>query len=477
MAEFSGSFQYLGPSGATVEQGDCRVQFDSQSLTLVPDSGAPTAMDLGDLDAVIAENFQIRLPIYTGRTLVLRQLGRAYERFAQDLLAAYRNRALQCMLLEDMQELARFPGAFETGSPAAKCPNCGRLTHGKFCPDCGKPVASSPGSAAASSGEAEIRLYQSNIAVLPSASQPFQVRLGDVDAVHFEPGAYEVAVETPDRSLKFKQLGKRTEEFARKVRDALSELGATTAQAIHLALPFLNPDELRQAASLLRDGRSASIAKLADINAKIPASLAANAVDADLKPYYDELLRRTLSGTLYAGFKRVRPEDGAPSEAAASPEDAGEPIADADAAAPNTLYWFFFPFATSPGGSEPANLVAWEAISRSGRATYFFRLADPPDAPHLNDPGRAAGIIASAVKRLNTALAVLNFRRRPVYLSDGELEQNPLFHRYAIAARRIPEVRQLRAAFVGRAMHSSLDAWQEQVAAILAKAAPGSGSA
>ena len=50
------------------------------------------------------------------------------------------------------------------------------------------------------------------------------------------------------------------------------------------------------------------------------------------------------------------------------------------------------------------------------------------------------------------------------------LEQDPRFHRYAIAARRIPELRQVRASLLGRAIHSSFEAWQTQVANILAKA-------
>lgn len=44
------------------------------------------------------------------------------------------------------------------------------------------------------------------------------------------------------------------------------------------------------------------------------------------------------------------------------------------------------------------------------------------------------------------------------------------YHRYAIAARRLPELRQVRASFLGRAIHSSFEAWQKQVASILAKA-------
>lgn len=122
------------------------------------------------------------------------------------------------------------------------------------------------------------------------------------------------------------------------------------------------------------------------------------------------------------------------------------------------------------GSTEPGNVVAWEASSTSGRATYFFRLLDASEAGALRDPGKWAEAVERAVERVNRVLGMLNFRRRPIYLSDDELADNAMFHRYAIAARRIPDLRQVRAAFLGRAMHSSLEAWQGQVKSILSKA-------
>jgi hypothetical protein len=65
---------------------------------------------------------------------------------------------------------------------------------------------------------------------------------------------------------------------------------------------------------------------------------------------------------------------------------------------------------------------------------------------------------------------MLNFRRRPIYLPDDELASDPRFHRYAIAARRLPEVREVRANFLGRVLHSSPEAWLAQVESILKKA-------
>ncbi|HEY6968282.1 MAG TPA: hypothetical protein VJA94_03690 [Candidatus Angelobacter sp.] len=438
MADFHGKFQYLNPDGSVAQEGSCDAQFDTETFTLTPESGAPMAFDLGDLDAVAAADWEIRLPLYTGNTILLRQLGKSYETVAHDLLDAYRDRVLKCMLLEDLEELARYQGTFTLGSR---------------------------------SGPAEIRLFKSNIAVLPTASQSFQWRLADVDSVRFDSNAWEVVLQAGTEQLKLTKLAKRTEEFVSKVREAISKLTAQSAQSLHAIFPFLNPSQLQATAAVLREGQSASVARLAGINPKIPAALTTNAVDKDLKPYYDDLVARNGNGMLYAGFKLIRPED---KDAAATTKDNGadgdaDPADDdlsgahdADGDAPETLYWFFFPI--------PGNVVAWESSSRSGRATYFFRLVDAAQAAQLRDPSQGPVLIDSAIHRLNRVLGMLNFRRRPIYLSDDALDMDPKYHRYAIAARRLPEVREVRASFLGRAIHSSHEAWQDQVKGILEKA-------
>ena len=68
---------------------------------------------------------------------------------------------------------------------------------------------------------------------------------------------------------------------------------------------------------------------------------------------------------------------------------------------------------------------------------------------------------------------VVNFRRRPIYLSDNDLSGKVEFHRYAIAARKIADLLGVRAAFLGRAIHSSFEAWRDQVDTILGKAGLG----
>ena len=439
MPDFQGKFQYLEKNGSPSQQGACRLSFDAQTLTLTPDTGAAIVCDLGDLDAVTAADWEIRLPLYTGRKIVLSQFGRSYETLAHDLTDAYRNRCVQCMLLEDMGEIARFTGNFEISG-----------SHNAL-------------------GQAEIRLYKSNLAVLPNASSCFQWRLADIDDSRLDSSTYEIALQAGTERLRFSRLAKRTEEFATTLREAMNAIATQTAQALHSMFPFLNPDQLQACAALLREGRSAPVEKLSAIQKLIPGTLAKNAVDQDLKPYYDKLSALSREDLSYAGFKLIRSEgDGAtPTSSEASDKSDEESEApDADSPAPETLYWFFFPL-VQPGTSVPANVVAWEASSRSGRATYFFRLVDPGQAGMLADPKQAAQAINAAIRRLNRVLAMLNFRRRPIYLSDDELASNPQFHRYAIAARRLPEVREVRTSFLGRALHSSPEAWQAQVEQIL----------
>ena len=238
----------------------------------------------------------------------------------------------------------------------------------------------------------------------------------------------------------------------------------------------------------MKEGRAAPLVKLKAIHPQTEPALLANAVDTALKPYFDSLMARVPAGWLYAGFKLIRKEDDAAegredqvdaATEATAPDAAAESAKEAPEEAasekphqdePPILYWFFFPLARMSSVALPANVVAWEATSRSGRATYFFRLVDPAQADQLRDAAEAPGAMDAAIRQLNRAIVLLNFRREPIYLPEDSLELQPRFRRYAIACRKIPELRRLRASFLGRAMHTSPEAWQKQVEEILAKA-------
>jgi hypothetical protein len=391
MSVWSGKFQYQDGGGA------CQLSIDAETAVVAPSGSTPIAFDLGDVDRVVPGEWDLLLVLYTGATLVLRQFGASFSDMSRELIAAWRDRTVQCLLLEDLEEIARYDAAVN-GTPA------------------------------------ELRIFESNLAVLPHAGLPIQWRLAEIDTLRFDGAAYQIVLESAGDRLILGKLAKKTDEAMQRLSAAVDALHTKTALALRGAFPFLTPDALRKLQAAMPEGRSTALPDLAAIDARLPDAIIARAVDAAHRPYFDALRARA-AGPVFAGFKFIRADD------ATEPEDES----DASGEDPTPLFfWFFFPL--------PGNLCAWEATTGTGRATYLFRTG--PDLPQ-------------SVRQLTRGLALINFRREPVYLPDTSLEQQPKFHRYMIGARKLPDLRALRAAYTGRAVHSSVEDWMQQLNVIL----------
>ena len=179
MPSFSGKFQYRNPDGTASQSGACQVTFEAETLTLTPQGGTPLALDLGDIDLFAAAEYESTLTLYTGKKILFHQFGKTFQNLTHDLLEAYRARLVQCLLLEDLEEIARFDGVAQLQSPE-------------------RAVAS----------PAEFRLYKSNLAVLPTAATGFQWRLADIRSINFDEAHYAVVLEAPgERLISYKLLG------------------------------------------------------------------------------------------------------------------------------------------------------------------------------------------------------------------------------------------------------------------------------
>jgi len=447
MATYAGQFEFASTAKGTADAGACEFSFDDRTATLVPAGGPPLVFDLGDIDRFEAGEWDIRLALHAGQTLVLRRFGKALGDLARELRDAYRGRLVQCLLVSDLDEVARFTGRVHLQSPDLAC-----------------------------AGPAEIRLYESNLAVLPDAAAGFQWRLADLTAVEFDEASYAVVFSRLGERLTVGHLAKRTGELTEQVRSRLAALSERTARTLHALFPFLEPDQFRRAAALLRDGACAPMTKLDAVHASIRQVLIDKVVDVDLKPYVKALAERATRQEWHAGLKLIRyggAESGGPLEPMA-PVEAAEPAALADGGgrpeqAPaseevrdpaifeagdglEVLYWFFFPLAAGTGG---ASHVAWEATSREGRATYLFRI----------QPGES---VEQATAAINRGLVALNFRREPVYLDARTLESEARYRHYAVAQRKVPDMGRVRRAFAGRAIHRTPASWAKQIDAMLA---------
>lgn len=415
MGGYTGSLCYAGPDGRPIHEDSCAVAIVPEATAIVPSRGSPLAIDLGDVTAIDVGEFELTLTLHTGHTVALRRFGRAFDTLRRDLVEAWRTRLVACFLLQDLQELARF--------------------------DCTVRLAGRPSG----NVKAECRVYRSNVAVLPASGDPFQWRLADIEDVQFDRDTWEVTVVSSSGAAVISKLAKRTEEFAGCIEEARALVARTGATALAACLSPLDPDAVRRVASMWRDGQAVRIDRLGAIDPGLESALMHNAVDDDLRPFVEALRARTC-GAPYVGFTVAREMD----------ED-DEASSDAE---PPAIFWFLFPLA--------GDLVAWETASRSGRATYLFRMSALVDSQP--GPGDSAATDDSAaIHALTRAMAAISFRRMPIYLSDDAL-QAPRFRRYLVASRRVPAAALLRRAFVGRALHDDIETWTAQIEALVGKA-------
>lgn len=398
MPAYSGKFQYTGENGEDLCQGPCQVAFDQDRCVVTPSSGAPLVFDLGDVDRATPAERDLHLALYTGRILTLNHFGGAFSNLSGELLAAWRDRTVRCLLLEDLEQVGRY-------------------------------------QAAANRAPGEIRIYKSNVAFLPEAGTAIQWRFAEVDSILFEASTYSIVLTRGGDRLALSKLARKTDEVLAKLQETLTSLRKNAAAALHGVFPFLSPDQLARLSTAMPEGRSTPLAVLNEIHPKLADALIGRAVDEPLQAYFEALRSRATQEPLMAGFKFTRADEDETGAESSDPGGEKTPL----------FFWFFFPL--------PNQLAAWEATTGAGRATYFFRAPSP---------------FPVSIASLTRGLASVNFRREPVYLPDESLERDPRFHRYAIGARKLPDLRSLRAAYVGRAIHSSLEEWRTQMDALLA---------
>jgi len=448
MGSFSGAFQYLDERGAEMQSGPCKVTIEPPNLFTTPQTGPSLSIDLGDIDFLDSGDYQLTLRLYTGKSLVLTRFAKTFQNLSEALLGAHRDRLVQCLLLDDLEEIDRFEGHVEiTG---------------------GDRNFSNP---------AQLRLYKSNLAILPMKEVGFQWRLADMDGTEFDDAAYRFIIRSGHTRLSVGKLAKRTSEFVERLRAAIDVVSENTAAIVRSLCPFLSPDQALEVSRLMKEGRATGVLKLRQIHPEIEQSLVAHAVDPALRPYFDALKQETGSQEWFAGFKMVRPEmEPGPERVPSNAEPGAPPVEGAQADGPidersegdrnpEVLYWFFFPIKAATA-SDDSNVIAWESTSLSGRATYFFNTSGALSQGEVHDRSNS---LEASVRQLNQALVMLNFRREPVYLPDTSLQTEARYRRYAIACRKLSILRELRASYLGRAIHTSVDAWQNQVDAILTK--------
>lgn len=438
----------VGP-GPSPPPAACTVQADDKGITVSPASGPPLYIRYEQTARIEGADYRIVISLEDGSAVELSMLGQMYGDLLRQMRDARNEVWERGLFLNGVRRLDAFP--------------------------CEVTLAGGP-------CQAEVRVYEDRLSVLPEGGDPFGNPYAFVEGASLDEASHAVDIKLSDGvDLLAGKLQRRTTEFSGLLNDLLIASRGRTAEALAAYLPDLPPVKLQALARLLPDGVAAC---RADVEAVEPSAWARLerfvTRTPDLAESYAFLARIASAPDVAIGLKQIRwsddgqgprtPEAFGKDAAAAHdegiedggsetverpvPERAGPEGKDPDEAEKGALVtWFLCPI--PKGGAATADYIAQEITSEEGHATYFFRV----DA--------RAGWKA-ARDRINRAMLSLDFKRRPIFQSEDHLGRDP----HAFAVKHLPHLRLLRESFAGRAIHTSIDSWKASVARILAGQLP-----
>jgi len=389
--------------GSVTAEGPAELRLEAEGVLIAPRSGPPIGIAYKDMEAVLRGEHVITVPLRAGQTLQLRKLGGRLD----EAFLALRNHYIGAMSAALLVAEPTVVEAFGAEFRAAGAP----------------PV------------EAEVRLYDTRLGVFPLDSTPVVVEYSEMAGVSLDAASYSVVLDlVAGGQAALGRLGRRTRELPDQLNSLRARAGAWTQQALQRLFPSLPGLALAQLAGSMRHGFAVPARELAGMGVDPWA-----AVDALLSSAAGEgPLARTAvrdlcpDGQAWIGVA-VFPGSGFFTE-----QSQLDPVVDGSGSPAD---WMVYALAPLPGG----NSIAYEVLTAEDCATYGFRLE-----------------AAQEWSELQRCLRRVQFRREPVSAADADLA-TARAGQYDLAARVVPELQWLRQRFLGRALHTSAEAWLKTV--------------
>jgi hypothetical protein len=359
------SFETEGlPGGSPTGEGEALVDDDGVGVGGV-------RVEFLDADTFTDERRVLTLGLHPSGQLRLSMLARRHETFARALAAA--------------RDAARVRGL---------------LAHGLGRPEPFEGALLEPGPAR----DARLLVWPTHVTVVPPGDDAFQIPLGSVDEVCFVEGTWEVVLASRAGSFHFGRLARRTDAFARAVREARSSMLERCARAT--------------GTRLFSDGRAVPAR---DLDTDFERLLVTFSAPERLDGAREIVKRAGREGCSLGLAELLDPDD----EGLAAKEELPE----------NTAAFLL---------AQAGAFVVLELLSGPSAATYVFR-------------GTPAAV--------GRDLADIHFRRRALALTGAE-SRGPAGRPYRLALRSLEPLKRLRAATAARVIHA--EGWAEALSKALA---------
>lgn len=412
------SLEYLltDLAGQETSSGEARARLEEEKLAILPKFGEPLFLSYRDILDISEGDYKVRLTLSSKEDLLLSNLGYRYEDFLR-VLSKLRNEVLLGDML--MQENLR---RFGVEAEFVYWDESGKESGG---------------------GKCEPRLYETALVVIPERGYFIRIPYSDLLEISEEDHSLILTTEYGQKVV-LSMMGNQFDPFVKMLSTLNNELQLKVQSHLKEILPGFDPLVIRKAARFMKEGRAAKRSDIESISPDLWIELEKRLEVAGIKEGYDFLKALSQQEKICVGLKRGLLGD-----------LTGEYI------------WFLIPiYSVLP--DEPGNAIAMEATAGEGggKATYFFRIVSRKDYPEFKEIEELHKEADDLIKRINRCMRDINFRREPIYLSDGRLEE-PQYLNYRFAVQRLPGLQTLRHLFIGRVIHASPEQWKRDVMDLL----------
>lgn len=416
LLEGKASYILQTKAGESLEAGEGKARIYEESLVVHADFASPIRIPLRDVKEVCAKDYRIRLELFSSEQLVIFDLGYKYADILRFIHKRKNALLLKDLLMEDslVKSGVRAELLFEKednrDTPETEC---------------------------------ELRLYESAVILLFANRSPIRIPLAEIETT--EAKDHRLVIEN-DRREKYilAKMGRKYDDFIRAFYRLQQEQSLTTQALLRDLMPDLSPLVVRRAADHMKDGKAARRSTLEAISEDLWPMLVCNLEKLGAKKEYDHLETLGQQERIRIGMKRGLMGD-----------MTGEYL------------WLLVPI-YSTDGKRPGNAVAMETVTTEGKsqASYFFRIMGRQDYQKQDSLSEMHAAAETFLQKINRCMLAINFRREPIYLAEKKMEEER-YQRYKAAMTLIPELQELRHAFIGRVVHASFAQWKKDVESLL----------
>lgn len=433
------SYSLVDRSGQPLASGEGELKLDKETLSIMTNSGEPIYLPLVDISQISLGEYLVKIGMASGEMLHVHDLGYKFGDLVSNLYAVWNEVIVKHLLMNESRV---------------------------------RPSVSAEITQMGSSGErnhesCEIRLYETSLVLMPSDSKPVRIHFNSIAEMESKDFSITLEVDSGDRVV-ISKLGSEYDNLVRDLSNATNALNLKSQELLKELSPSASPTIVRNAARLMKDGRTVSSADIRAISGTLWTDLEKKLELTQIWNEYQYLKSISRSEKTSAGMKRGLMGD-----------------------LTGDYLWLLFPIYGN--NSDHGNIIALEStkipraaqqvadsnqadeLQTGGGATYFFRITGRDDYARIsNDIELIDTEVDHMIHELGRLLLDINFRREPIYLPDDKINSDPQYSVYRYAVQWIPSLQELRRLFIGRVIHSSFDQWKVNVENLLAfsKSAP-----